>query len=147
AYKVFIAYSTGLIPPKKTIGKGSKRKKQPVTPKRESLIFADDNIIPEPDVSLELGKPISKIESEIAEEERRLHETHERLVTAKPTGVDKSDESDGEPANRPTGRRRPYGIAFRDTLNVLKNKSLDQCQILKGKSQKTKTKIKKRSRA
>ncbi|GJU31058.1 hypothetical protein Tco_1174647 [Tanacetum coccineum] len=120
AYKAFIAFSTGLIPPKKTIGKGSKGKKQPVTPKRESLISADDNIIPEPNVSLELGKPISKIESEIAEEERL------------PTGVDKSDESDGEPANRPTGRRRPSGVAFIDTSSMSKKKSLDRTLKLKG---------------
>ncbi|GKD44197.1 hypothetical protein Tco_1268842 [Tanacetum coccineum] len=50
-------------------------------------------------------------------------------VTIKPTGV---DESDREPANRPTRRRRPSGITFRDTLNVSKKKSLDQSQKLKG---------------
>ncbi|GJZ28934.1 retrovirus-related pol polyprotein from transposon TNT 1-94 [Tanacetum coccineum] len=147
AYQAFIAYSTGLIPPKKTRGKGSQGKKQTVTPQKKSSISAMDNIITEPDVALELGNSISKTKAEIAKEERRLHESHERLVTAKPTGVDKSDESDCEPANRPTGRRRPSGIAFRDTSNVLKKKSMDRCQILKGKSQKTKTKIKKRSRA
>ncbi|GKF87880.1 hypothetical protein Tco_0258757, partial [Tanacetum coccineum] len=69
------------------------------------LISADDNIIPKPDVALELGNSISQTEAEIAKEEILLHETHERLVTAKPTGVEESDESDGEPANRPTGRR------------------------------------------
>ncbi|GKA33072.1 hypothetical protein Tco_0719439 [Tanacetum coccineum] len=63
AYKAFIAYSTGLMPPKKI---------------KDVFIFADDDIIPEPDVALELGKSISKTEAEIAEEERRFHETHER---------------------------------------------------------------------
>ncbi|GJY85871.1 hypothetical protein Tco_0499897 [Tanacetum coccineum] len=32
--------------------------------------------------------------AELSEEERHLHETHERLVIAKPTGVDEYDESD-----------------------------------------------------
>ncbi|GJY96167.1 hypothetical protein Tco_0512528 [Tanacetum coccineum] len=129
AYKAFIAYSTGSIPPKKTRGKWSQGKKQTITPKKKSFISTDDNIIPEPDVALELGKSINKTEAEIVEEERRLHETHECLVTSKPTGV---DESDGEPANRPTGRRRPSSVAFRDTSNVSKKKSLDWSKKLKG---------------
>nr|GEV64079.1 hypothetical protein [Tanacetum cinerariifolium] len=127
AYQAFIAYSTGLIPPKKTRGKGSQGKKQTITPQKKSFISAEDNIIPEPNVALELGNSISKTKAIIAEEERRLHESHEHLVTAKPTVVDEYDESDCEPANRPTRRRRPSGIAFRDTSNVLKKKSLDRC--------------------
>ncbi|GJT41485.1 hypothetical protein Tco_0941350 [Tanacetum coccineum] len=43
AYKAFIGYSTGSIPPTKTIGKGSKEKKQAVTPKKKGSIFSDDN--------------------------------------------------------------------------------------------------------
>ncbi|GJX19884.1 hypothetical protein Tco_0222561 [Tanacetum coccineum] len=77
--------------------------------------------------------PLKKTrEAEIVEEEIRLHETYERLVTTKSTGVDKSDESDGELANRPTGRRRPYGITFRYTSSVSKKKSLGRSQKLKG---------------
>ncbi|GJZ51037.1 retrotransposon protein, putative, ty1-copia subclass, partial [Tanacetum coccineum] len=53
-------------------------------------------------------------------------------VIAKPTSVDEYDESDREPANRPTGRRRPFGVASRDTSNVSKKKSLDRTQNLKG---------------
>ncbi|GJV41951.1 hypothetical protein Tco_1420391 [Tanacetum coccineum] len=132
AYKAFIAYSTGSIPQKKTKGKGSQGKKQTVTPKKKNFISADDNIIPDHDVALELGKSISKIEAEISEEEKHLHETYERLVTAKPTSIDESDGSDSEPANRPTGRRRPSGIAFKDTSSVSKKKSLDRSQKLKG---------------
>nr|GEW92332.1 ribonuclease H-like domain-containing protein [Tanacetum cinerariifolium] len=56
AYKAFIGYSGGLIPPKKSRVKGSQDKKQTVIPKRKSSIFANDNIIHEPDVALELGK-------------------------------------------------------------------------------------------
>ncbi|GJZ23732.1 hypothetical protein Tco_0561191 [Tanacetum coccineum] len=126
AYQTFIGLSTGLIPSKKSRGKGSKGKKATITPKKKSSITANDNLIPEPDVAFELGKSISKTEAEIAEEARRVHETHERLVTKKPTSVKESDESDGEPANRPTG------VFFRDTSNASKKKSLDQSQKLKG---------------
>ncbi|GKC71548.1 hypothetical protein Tco_1117431, partial [Tanacetum coccineum] len=132
AYKAFLGYSTGLIPPKKSRGKGSQRKKQTFTPKKKSSISADDNTIPEPDVALELGKSISKTEVEIAEEARRVHETHERLVTEKLTSEEDSGESDGELANRPTGIRRPSGVVFKDTSWVSKKKSLDQSQKLKG---------------
>ncbi|GJX18602.1 hypothetical protein Tco_0221279 [Tanacetum coccineum] len=125
AYQTFIGLSTGLIPSKKSRGKGSKGKKSTVTPKKKSSITVDDNLIPEPDVAFELGKSISKTEAEIAEEAGRVHETHERLVTKKPTSVEDSDESNGEPANRPTGRRRPTGVFFRDTSNASKKKSLD----------------------
>ncbi|GJT08788.1 hypothetical protein Tco_0843250 [Tanacetum coccineum] len=120
AYKAFIGYSTGLIPPKKSRGKGSQGKKAPVTPKK-SLISADDNIIPEPEVAFELGKSISRTEAEIADEARRVHETHEHLVTEKPTSEEDSNESEGEPANRPTGRRRPSEEQLAaDTMQAIK---------------------------
>ncbi|GJV08578.1 hypothetical protein Tco_1346234 [Tanacetum coccineum] len=105
AYQAFISYSTGLIPPKKTRGKGLQGKKQTITPKKKSSISAEDNIIPNPMLLWNWE------------------------IIAKPTGV---DESDCEPTNRPTRRRRPSGVAFRDTLNVSKKKSLDQTQKLKG---------------
>nr|GEX26312.1 DNA-directed DNA polymerase [Tanacetum cinerariifolium] len=56
-YQNFLVVSTGLIPPKKSRSKGSKVSKEIVTPKKKSSITADDNIIPEPDVALKLGKP------------------------------------------------------------------------------------------
>ncbi|GJX70258.1 hypothetical protein Tco_0307429, partial [Tanacetum coccineum] len=94
-YQTFLSLSTGLIPPKKTRGKGSQGKKVVVTSKKKSLISVDDNIIPEPDVALELGKSISTTEVKEQEEARRVHETHERLVTEKPA----SEEDSNEPAN------------------------------------------------
>ncbi|GKA43706.1 hypothetical protein Tco_0736430 [Tanacetum coccineum] len=124
-YQTFLALSTGLITPKKTRGKGSKGKKEVVTPKKKGSISADDNIILKPDVAFELRKSMNLTEAEEEEAARRVHATHERLVT-------EFDESDPEPANRPTGRRRPYGIAFRDTSRMSKKKSLDQSQKLKG---------------
>ncbi|GKE69564.1 hypothetical protein Tco_1527636 [Tanacetum coccineum] len=88
SYQMYIKYSTGLIPPKKRRGKGSQGKKTADTPesavdvfkesdseparkqtgskrviKKKVSISADDNIIPEPGVSLELGKSISLTEA------------------------------------------------------------------------------------
>ncbi|GJR30140.1 hypothetical protein Tco_1106372 [Tanacetum coccineum] len=132
AYQAFIGYSTGLIPPKKSRGKGSQGKKAAATLKKKSSISTDDNIILEPDVGFVLGKSISRTEAKIVEQARRIHENHERLVTEKPASKEDSDESEGEPANRPTGRRRPSGIVFKDTSQVSKKKSLDQYQKVKG---------------
>ncbi|GJV29601.1 hypothetical protein Tco_1386049 [Tanacetum coccineum] len=131
-YQTFIALSTCLIPPKKSRGKWSKGSKAAVTPKKKSSITVDDNIIPEPDVALELGKYISRTEAKEQEEARHLHETHEHLVTAKPTRDEDSNESDPESAKRPTGGRRPSGVVFRDTKRASNKKSPDQSQKLKG---------------
>ncbi|GKB87495.1 hypothetical protein Tco_0959767 [Tanacetum coccineum] len=104
-----IKYSTGQIPPKKSKGKGSQRKKtadnsqetvdvseesepkpEPVKRKTASrrvvkkkvTISADGNIISDnSDVALELGKSISKTEAEEAEAARQVHATHARIVT------------------------------------------------------------------
>nr|GEW88286.1 retrovirus-related Pol polyprotein from transposon TNT 1-94 [Tanacetum cinerariifolium] len=115
-------------------GKGSQGKKSAVTPKTASVevsdesdpkppkrqtgsrrkskktvsIFANDNIIPEPNVALELGKSMGITKAKEEEAVRRVHATHERLVM----------ESDLEPAKRST-RRRSSDIAFRDTLKQL----------------------------
>ncbi|GKA00741.1 hypothetical protein Tco_0673406 [Tanacetum coccineum] len=98
---MFIKYSTGKIPPKKSRGKMSQ----------------DDNIIPELDAALELGKSMSLTEAAKEEAARQVHVTHERILT----------ESNPEPA-----RRRPSGIAFRDTSCVSKKMSPDPSQKLKG---------------
>ncbi|GJU09735.1 hypothetical protein Tco_1132131 [Tanacetum coccineum] len=93
---MFIKYSTGLIPPKKSRGKGSQGKKAAVSSKPASddesdaklvrkrtgsrrvikkkvTISADDNIIPEPDVALELGKSMSLTEAAEEEAARQPH--------------------------------------------------------------------------
>ncbi|GJV18584.1 retrovirus-related pol polyprotein from transposon TNT 1-94 [Tanacetum coccineum] len=142
-YQMFIKYSTVLIPPKKSRGKGSQGKKAVVSPKPASdeesdksdakparkptgsrrvikkkvSISVDDNIILEPNVALELGKSMSLTEAAEEEAARQVHATYERIVT----------ESDLEPA-----RRRPSGIAFRDTSGVSKKTSHDPSQKLKG---------------
>ncbi|GJQ89995.1 hypothetical protein Tco_0001134 [Tanacetum coccineum] len=93
------------IPPKKSRGKGSQRKKtaddsqetgnvskpkpEPVkrntasrrVVKKKVTISADDNIIfDDPNVALELGKSISKTKVEEAEAPRQVHATHARIV-------------------------------------------------------------------
>ncbi|GJW94801.1 retrovirus-related pol polyprotein from transposon TNT 1-94 [Tanacetum coccineum] len=90
SYKMFIMYSTGQIPPKKSRGKVSQGKKiaditketvdvseesdpEPLvrkktssrrTVKKKPTILAADNIVPDPDLALELGKSISLTEAE-----------------------------------------------------------------------------------
>nr|GEY23784.1 hypothetical protein [Tanacetum cinerariifolium] len=71
--------------------------------KNKVSISIDDNIIPEPDVALELRKYISLSEAE-EEVTSRVHATHERLVL-------ESNELSGEPANRPINKRRPSGVS------------------------------------
>ncbi|GJW79570.1 hypothetical protein Tco_0143545 [Tanacetum coccineum] len=129
-YKEFLGYSTGLVPPKKTKGKGSKGKQQEVTTKKKPIITIDDNIITEdPDVAFELRKSFSKTDAEIADETRRVHETHARLVTEKATS---GEESDGELAHRVTGRRRPRGVTISDTLIASKKTPPAKPQKLNG---------------
>ncbi|GKC54124.1 hypothetical protein Tco_1076869 [Tanacetum coccineum] len=133
AYKAFIGYSTGLIPPKKTRGQGSKGKQQEVTTKKKTMITIDGNIISDdPDAAFELGKPISKTDAEIVDETRRVHETHARLVTEKAASEEACDKSGGEFDHKVTGRRRTRGVTIRDTPRVSKKKSTDHSRKLKG---------------
>ncbi|GJY28854.1 hypothetical protein Tco_0404621 [Tanacetum coccineum] len=106
SYHMFYKYSTGQIPPKKSRGKGSQGKKtsdapveevevseesepEPVNKKTSSnkrvkktvTIFAKDNIKPDPDIALELGKSIRLTEAEEVEAARKVHATHARIVT------------------------------------------------------------------
>ncbi|GKB55026.1 hypothetical protein Tco_0905779 [Tanacetum coccineum] len=56
AYQTFLAISNGIIPLKKGRGQHAKGKREAVTPKKKSSITVDDNIIPDPDEALKLGK-------------------------------------------------------------------------------------------
>ncbi|GJY59404.1 hypothetical protein Tco_0459296 [Tanacetum coccineum] len=85
--------------------------------KKKVTITVDDKIDPEPDVALELGKSISLTEAVKEEAARQVHATHARIVT--------------EPVPEPA-RRRPSGIAFKDTSRVSKKMSSDLSQKLKG---------------
>ncbi|GKD98074.1 hypothetical protein Tco_1381971 [Tanacetum coccineum] len=143
-YKMFMLYSTGQIPPKKSRGKGSQGKKTADTieesvdvsdesdleplirrktsrrkvVKKKATISVDDNIIPEPDIALELGKSISLAEAEEEAAAREVHDTHARIVT----------ESVPEPART----IRQTSIAFRDTSSVSKKRTSGTSQKLKG---------------
>ncbi|GKD60207.1 hypothetical protein Tco_1297716 [Tanacetum coccineum] len=63
-----------------------------------------DNIVPKPDLALELGKSISLTESEEEAIPREVYATHARTVS----------ESEPEPT-----QRRQFGIAFIDSFIVL----------------------------
>nr|GEY49348.1 Gag-Pol polyprotein [Tanacetum cinerariifolium] len=142
SYHMFIKYSTGKIPPKKSKSKGSQGKKTVDTTeatidvseesdpkparkriasrrvvKKKVTTIADDNINPEPDIALELGKSISLTEAAEEEVAKQVHVTHARIVT--------------EPVPEPT-RRRPSSNAFRHTSTVSKKKSSNSLQKLKG---------------
>ncbi|GKA76368.1 hypothetical protein Tco_0782829, partial [Tanacetum coccineum] len=120
SYQMFIKYSTGLIPPKKSRGKGLQRKKTVDTPqatvdvseesdseparKRTSSIrvinkkvsiSADDNIIPKPDVALELGKSMSLTKGAGEKAARRVHANHEMIVTESDISPDPSQKLKG----------------------------------------------------
>ncbi|GJY85474.1 retrovirus-related pol polyprotein from transposon TNT 1-94 [Tanacetum coccineum] len=121
SYKMFILYSTGQIPPKKSRGKEPlirrKTSRRKVV-KKKATISVDDNIIPEPDIALELGKSISLAEAEEEAAAREVHDTHARIVT----------ESVPEPART----IRQSSIAFRDTSSVSKKRTSGTSQKLKG---------------
>ncbi|GJX47918.1 hypothetical protein Tco_0273108 [Tanacetum coccineum] len=71
------------------------------------LFFLHDNIVPKPDLALELGKSISLTEAEEEAVAREVHATHARIVS----------ESKPEPT-----QRRQSGIAFRDSFIVSKKR-------------------------
>nr|GEV69480.1 integrase, catalytic region, zinc finger, CCHC-type, peptidase aspartic, catalytic [Tanacetum cinerariifolium] len=146
SHQIFIKYSTSLIHPKKSRGKGSQGKKTADTPqvtidvyeesdseparkrtrrrviKKKVSIYADDNIIPELDIALEIGKSMSLTEAAEEEEARQVHATLERIMT----------EYDPEPA-----RRKPS-----DTMQALKasRKSIKSQPHVGGPSEGTGTK-------
>ncbi|GJY75800.1 hypothetical protein Tco_0480916 [Tanacetum coccineum] len=138
---MFIKYSTGLIPPKKIRGKGSQGKKSADTPKLASvevsnesdskparkqtgsrrvikkkvLISVEDNIIPEPDAALELGKSMSLTEAVEEEAVRQVYATHEwigiQTVTAEEQLV--ADIMQALKASRKSNRSQPHARGSR----------------------------------
>ncbi|GJS36099.1 hypothetical protein Tco_0534481, partial [Tanacetum coccineum] len=80
------------------------------------------NIIPDPDIALELGKSISLTEAKEEEEARRAHATHARIVT----------ESAPESAKKNTGRRSTRSAVIQDTQSTLKLKLAASRSKLKG---------------
>ncbi|GKC33843.1 hypothetical protein Tco_1046227 [Tanacetum coccineum] len=144
---MFIKYFTGEIPPKKSRGKGSqgnkiidvsqeivdvsvesepepakKRTASRRVVKKKVTISADDNIIPDPDVALELGKSISITKAEEEEAARQVHATHARIVT----------ESVPEPAKKKTGSKSTRSVVIQDTPSAPKSKLAASKLKLKG---------------
>ncbi|GJV44256.1 retrovirus-related pol polyprotein from transposon TNT 1-94 [Tanacetum coccineum] len=123
SHQMFIKYSTNIPVADVDVSEESdseparKRTASRRVIKKKVTISIADNIIPDPDVALELGKSISLTEATEEEASRKVHATHARIVT----------KSVPEPA-----RRRPSGIAFRDTSWVSKKVSSDPSQKLKG---------------
>nr|GEV35715.1 hypothetical protein [Tanacetum cinerariifolium] len=88
AYLTYLALSTGTKPPKKTKGKG------------KGLMNLDE--------ALKLGKSIRKTEARKKDEEGRVDETHECLVTKNTASDEESDETDDEEER--LIQRRPTGV-------------------------------------
>nr|GEZ80845.1 hypothetical protein [Tanacetum cinerariifolium] len=84
--------------------------------KKKVSISANDNIILELDVALELEKSTILIEATEEEVARQVHATQERIMTE--SGPD-------------LARRRPSGIAFGDISSMSKKLSIDPSQKLK----------------
>ncbi|GKD27589.1 hypothetical protein Tco_1233803, partial [Tanacetum coccineum] len=82
SYLTYLALSTNTELPKvgKGKGKGPSRNKKADTPKKNSSITVDDNILPDPGEALKLGESMSRIKAKEQEEERRLHETHVSII-------------------------------------------------------------------
>ncbi|GJS32591.1 retrovirus-related pol polyprotein from transposon TNT 1-94 [Tanacetum coccineum] len=79
---------------KKAVTPAPKEKKRKNAPQKKSSITAEDNILPDLDEALKLGESIGLTEAQKQEEERRLHETHARLVTEMAADDADSDEAD-----------------------------------------------------
>ncbi|GJS30011.1 hypothetical protein Tco_0490631 [Tanacetum coccineum] len=86
---------------KKTRGNGHKARRLLRVIKKKVSISDKDNIIPEPDVALELAKSMSLTEAVEEEAARQVHTTYERIVI----------ESDPEPT-----RRIPSGVSNESTV-------------------------------
>ncbi|GJU86448.1 hypothetical protein Tco_1293994 [Tanacetum coccineum] len=92
--------------------------------------------IANPDEALKLGKSISLTEVEEKEEERRLHETHSRLVIEKAADDVDSEETKDEADDRVI-QRRPTGVIIGGPVRkVFDEEKLDHSQKLKAESKK-----------
>ncbi|GJU32372.1 hypothetical protein Tco_1175961 [Tanacetum coccineum] len=141
SYQMFLKYSTGQIPPKKSRGKCSQGKKTTDTPvadvnvskesdsepakkrtasrrvvKKKVTISAADNIIHNLDVSLELGKSISLTKAAEEEAARQVHDTHARILI--------------ESAPEPTKKRLNKKLQILCKLSKKARKPAEDSQVL-----------------
>ncbi|GJU99218.1 hypothetical protein Tco_1328489 [Tanacetum coccineum] len=131
SYQMFIKYSTGQIPPKKSRGKGLQRKKtadesqETVDVSKESelepesvrkktsskrrvkkkvTLSADDNIISDdPDIALELGKSISQTKAEEAEAARQKNKAADIMQAFKDSKKTSKRQPGTRGSNKGTG--------------------------------------------
>nr|GEV34932.1 hypothetical protein [Tanacetum cinerariifolium] len=78
-----------------------KKSTQKKNSKKKSSITKDDNIILDLDQALQLGVSISKTDAEIVKEQRRVHESHKRIVIEKLSSDEGSDEEGKRKQSRP----------------------------------------------
>ncbi|GJV52207.1 hypothetical protein Tco_1447948 [Tanacetum coccineum] len=143
SYLIYLALSTNTEPPMvgKGKGKGLMEKKKADTPapkwkksdpKKKSSITTEDNILPDPDEALKLGKSISLTEAKKRDEQKRVHDAHECLVTEKTASDEEYDETNDDEEGRLI-RRRPTSVVIRRPVQTVSTKAkLDQPQKVKG---------------
>ncbi|GJZ40296.1 retrovirus-related pol polyprotein from transposon TNT 1-94, partial [Tanacetum coccineum] len=117
---MFIKYSIGDIPPKKSRGKGSQGNKI-VDVSQETLDVSKESE-PEPAKKRTLGKSINITEFEEEEAARQVHATHARIVT----------ESVPEPAKKKNSSRSTRSVVIHDTPSAPKSKPTASKPKLKG---------------
>ncbi|GJW53213.1 hypothetical protein Tco_0097298 [Tanacetum coccineum] len=124
SYLTYLALSTNTeaaIPKEvKGKGKGGTRKKMAAT--------TDDNILPNPDEALKLGKSISLTEAEEQEEEHCLHDIHAHPVTKT---IAESEETEDEEV-QPLVRRSTSVVIGREVHKKTTKGALDHSHKLKG---------------
>nr|GEW92969.1 hypothetical protein [Tanacetum cinerariifolium] len=109
-YQMFIKYSTGQIPPKKSKGKVKRKTSSKKRVKKKVTLSANDNIISDdPVTALDLGKSIIKTKAEeekATEAARQVHATHASIVTEsvlEPTRRRKSGKVTSDPPKKLKG--------------------------------------------
>nr|GEU64227.1 hypothetical protein [Tanacetum cinerariifolium] len=90
--------------------------------KKKVIISTDDNIIPDLDVALELGKSISLTKAKEEEATKQVYATHVRIMT----------ESIHESTKKKTGSRSSRSVVIQDTLSAPKPKPATSNPKLKG---------------
>ncbi|GKC93885.1 hypothetical protein Tco_1159327 [Tanacetum coccineum] len=112
-------------------GVQQEKKKKDTTPRKKSSITADDNILPDLDEAIKLGKSISLTEVEEQEEEHQLHETHTRLITEKVADTAESEETEDDEV-KPLIQRVTSIVIGREITKKPTEEALDHSKKLKG---------------
>ncbi|GKE05394.1 hypothetical protein Tco_1397412 [Tanacetum coccineum] len=123
SYQMFLKYSSDVDVSEESDSEPARKKTASRrVVKKKVTISAVDNIIPDPDVSLELGKSISLTKAAEEEAARQVYATHARIVT----------EFMPEPAKKKSGSRRTRGVVIQDTHSAPKPKPATSKLKLKG---------------